>query len=401
MIHVKKECTGCMACVNICPVDALSIAADQYGYVIPEPDAEKCIECGLCEQICPLECRDRQPARPLSAFSGFSLSEEVVRNSSSGGVFYTLAQETLSRGGIVFGCYYDTEKKEARLEDTDHLSLESLLLSKYVESYIRLGFRRLRTELETGRQVLFCGTPCQAAGLRAFLRKEYENLLTVDFACGAVASNAFFRDYLQEMEKRYHSKITRAVFRDKHYGWGQVCMLLEFENGKIYRKTAMSDPYYFCFLRSSMQRLSCHGCCFSDTHQSDLCLSDFWKCDDFDVERNARKGLSLILSFTEKGSERMRLIADRMHLEELEIPEASYHLLKRECPEEKLPEIFRDMDIAYHKGVRRLRRFLLSPGQRARFALRQFVMDRPALAAHFPELVGRGQIMEKKEERQE
>ena len=399
MIQVRKECTGCMACVNSCPADAFRIVTDEYAYLMPEPDGKKCIECGLCEQVCPLERERPAPTLPVRAYCGFSESEEVVRISSSGGVFYTLAQDILDQGGIVFGCYYDPEKKEARLEDTDQLPLESLLTSKYVESSVGVGYRRIRSELDAGRQTLFCGTPCQAAGLKAFLRKDYPNLLLADFACGAVASNRYLRDYLLEMEDRYSSRLGRVLFRDKHYGWGQNCMLLEFENGKHYRKTALSDPYFFCFLRSSMQRLSCHGCLFSDAHQSDLCLSDFWKCDDFDVERNDRKGLSLILAFTEKGEERIRRISGEMHLEELDLEDASYHLQKRICPEEKLPEIFRDMDSACHEGVRKLRRRLLSPGQRARLALRQFVMDRPVLARRFPGLVGRGQIMEKKGEK--
>ena len=412
MIEIKKECTGCMACVNACPVDAIKIIEDRYGFVMPQVDEGKCIGCDKCIEVCPINglpegsdkkaeiLRDRadKVSKPIKAYSMFHKTEEIVRISSSGGVFYALADRVISEDGIAFGCYYDITKKEAYLSDTDSLSLKALLTSKYVESYIGVdGMRRVRKELDKGRKVLFMGTPCQAAGLRGFLEKDYPNLLVADFACGGVAAQPYLSDYLKSLEERYSSKLVKMSFRDKHYGWGQYSFLAEFENGQVYRKTAMADPYFFCFLRSSMQRLSCHGCHFSDDHRSDICLSDFWRCDFFDVDRNDRKGISLALAFSSKGLMALEELKDVMHMEELDIEGASYHLRSRFCPEEKLEEIYRDMSIAKEQGVEPLRNMLLTEEEREFFEKRQNIMDDSELAKLHPDIVGSGQIVSTKQ----
>ena len=402
-MKIRKECTGCMACVNSCPVEAIRVIEDEYGFLVPEIDEEGCINCGQCEAVCPLEefsggenPREEYENKsyPIEAWSMYHMSEDIVKKSSSGGVFFCLAKNIIDRKGIVFGCYYEIDRKRAVLADTDHLPLDALLTSKYVENDIsRDGLRNVEQAVKTGRPVLFCGTPCQAAGLRKYMKQDYENLLIVDFACGGVAAQPYLSDYLRKLECDYNSKIIRMSFRDKYYGWGQYCFLAEFENGRIYRKTAMSDPYFFCFLRSSMQRLSCHGCHFSDDHRSDICLSDFWKCDHFEVDSNDRKGLSLALIYTEKGQHMIREIRNHMHMEELPLEEACYHLKSRFCPESKLEEIHRDMKTAYTEGVEVLRNRLLSEEQKTFYDERQRIMDDKTLAIQHPDIVGKGQIM--------
>ena len=224
MLEIMKECTGCMACVNSCPVGAIKITEDKYGFLMPVIDAEACVNCGLCEKVCPINAcescetgEERKKTAPTEAYSMFHKSEEIVEMSSSGGVFYALADRVIKQGGVAFGCLYDIRKKEARLEDTDHVSLEAILTSKYVESSIGAdGFKRIEAEAEKGRQVLFCGTPCEAAGLRSYLKKDYDNLLIVDFACGGVAAQPYLRDYLISLEDRYGSPVKRmrdVVFR--------------------------------------------------------------------------------------------------------------------------------------------------------------------------------------------
>ena len=410
MLNIKNECTGCMACVNSCPIGAIEIKQDEYGFVMPYADAEKCIACGRCEGVCPIEKLPEGSAKeeairtgawksepkPLRAWSMFHKDAEVVKKSSSGGAFYALAEMVLEKRGIVFGCYYDINTRSAYLADTDSLPLDALLTSKYVESYIgEDGLNRVKREAEKGRRVLFCGTPCQAAGLRSFLGREYENLIIADFACGGGAAQPYLSDYIASLEGERGSKIRRISFRDKHYGWGQYCFLAEFEDGSIYRKTAMSDPYFFSFLRSSMQRLSCHGCHFADAHKSDVCLSDFWRCDFFDVERNDRKGLSMALAFSEKGCRALESLESVMHMDELPIEGASYHLRSRFCPETKLEEIRRDMTTALHKGVKVLRESLLTEEQLAAFEERQRIMDDENERRLHPEVVGNGQIVPK------
>ena len=404
MLGIKKECTGCMACMNICPVGAIVQEKDEYGFVMPKIDMSKCIDCNKCESVCILTKTqthfvdelgkvDSQTIYPVAAYSMYNLDEEIVEKSSSGGAFYTLANEVVKQGGVVFGSYYDIEKKSAYLTDTDSINLEKLLTSKYVESYIGDGFNNVKTKLEEARRVLFCGTPCQCAGLKAFLGKEYDNLLTVDFTCGAVTAQEPLADYIGTLEDRYGAKANKLNFRDKKYGWGQYCMAIDFSNGRKYRKTAMSDPYFFCFLRSSMQRLSCHGCRFSNRHVSDIVLADFWKCDHFDVDSNDRRGISLVLCMNEKGRRAIEDVSGLVHMEELKVEEASYNLKYRECPNSKLEEIEQDQMWAKKYGVKELRNRLLSGKMRMHYAMRQYVMDRPELAKKYNKLVGNGQII--------
>ena len=411
MIEIKKECTGCMACVNSCPVGAVIIKQDEYGFVMPCIDTEKCISCGQCDCVCPIAELPEGSVKkaaiesgewksepvPIAAWSMFHKDEDVVKISSSGGVYYALAKKAVDQGGIAFGCLYDMNLREARLEDTDSFPIEALLTSKYVESYIgEDGFKRVLAEVIKGRQVLFCGTPCQAAGLRSYLGRDYDNLLIADFACGGVAAQPYLSDYLKSLEEERGSEIISFGFRDKHYGWGQYCFSAHFADGSTYRKTAMSDPYFFSFLRSSMQRLSCHGCHFSDAHRSDVCLSDFWRCEFFDVERNERKGLSMALAFTEKGKKALSRLKDVMHMEELPVDGASYHLKSRFCPESKIEEIYRDMGKAYNEGVKALRESLLSDEQLKEYEHRQQIMDDEKERMLHPEIVGYGQIVPRK-----
>ncbi|MDO4622182.1 MAG: Coenzyme F420 hydrogenase/dehydrogenase, beta subunit C-terminal domain [Eubacteriales bacterium] len=421
MLRIKDECTGCMACMNSCPAGAITPIRGAFGFVMPEINGDACIDCGICEKVCPIEKGEShilspdqweadlerisaeigeygqtQPGQlPLHAYAMFSRDEAVVKKSSSGGAFYTLAEQVIRDGGIVFGSHYDVQKKRAHLADTDHYKLDDLLTSKYVESYIGRGFRQVKLELDKGRNVLFCGTPCQAAGLKAMLRREYENLLLVDFTCGAVTADPVLAKYLRILEKLHHAPLKELSFRDKHYGWGQYCLTARFENGRTYRRTAMADPYFYCFLRSSMQRLSCHGCRFQDAHASDIVLADFWRCSQFAVDSNDRKGLSLVLSMTEKGQKALEEIAPMMHTEEVDRRQAAYNLKRRTSPEAKLEEIVTDQEEAYEKGVIALRNRLLTPKQRAEYAVRQRVMDHPELEKLFPGIVGNGQIVKK------
>lgn len=402
MLSIKKECTGCMACVNKCPVSAIDIKKDEYGFVFPSINADKCINCDMCKEVCPIDdieehvpVEERKPKKinTLEAFSMFHNSENVVRKSSSGGAFYGLAQNTLKRDGIVFGCYYDIGQKKAYLTDTDHVPLDNLLQSKYVESYIGAdSFKYIEKELLKGREVLFCGTPCQNAGLKNYLGRDYDNLLMVDFACGGVSAQPYLTNYLNELENEYDSKICDMSFREKYYGWGQNCLTVRFENGKTYRKTAMADPFFYCFLRSSMQRLSCHGCHFADDHRSDVSIADFWRCDHFEVDRNDRKGISLVLAFSEKGLRRIKELNASMHMESLPAHDASYNLQARYCPESKLEEIYRDMTTACKEGVTALRNRLLTDEEIEFYDKRQQIMDDEKESAMHPEIIGRGQI---------
>ncbi len=392
MPEIKDTCTGCMACVNACPAGAMEIMENEYGFLTPVVNADKCTGCGLCERICLINKPVRE-TYPCSAFSAYHKDPAVVKKSSSGGAFYALAQHVLEKGGIVYGCRYDVEKKVAELVNTDTYPLDDLLTSKYVESTVSAtDLQNVKAQLEIGREVLYCSTPCHAAGLRAFLNKPYENLLLVDFACGGVAANVYLREHLVMLEKEYGSQVATFGFRDKHYGWGHYALTVTFENGQTYRKTAMEDPYFFCFLRSSMQRLSCHSGPVNENHAADRTLSDFWKCDHFPGHNNNHKGLSRRLTYTQKATNLITTIPT-LNTTPLNLPEATYNLKPRTCPQEKLPEIRSHQTLALTHGVTYLRNALLTPEQRDYYTKRQHIMDNPTERAANPDIVGRGQLM--------
>ena len=196
-IEDKKQCCGCSACVQRCPKQCIVMKEDEEGFLYPVADKDVCIDCNLCEQVCPV-LRQREEREPLDVYAAFNKNEEVRMQSSSGGVFTALAESIIKEGGVVFGARFneDWEVVHDYVETVEGLS--AFRGSKYVQSRIGCTFSQAEQFLKQGRKVLFSGTPCQIAGLKLFLRKEYENLLSVDFICHGVPSPGVWRQYLNE-----------------------------------------------------------------------------------------------------------------------------------------------------------------------------------------------------------
>lgn len=242
-IEDKKECCGCSACVQRCPKQCIVMKEDEEGFLYPVVDKEVCIDCGLCEQVCPV-LRQREEREPLEVYAAFNKNEEVRMQSSSGGIFTALAEPIIKEGGVVFGARFneDWEVVHDYVETVEGLS--AFRGSKYVQSRIGCTFSQAEQFLKQGRKVLFSGTPCQIAGLKLFLRKEYENLLSVDFICHGVPSPGVWRQYLNEFivyqgnKKKisfFPSKpiilnsirdISRIEFRNKRLGWKKYSFAL-------------------------------------------------------------------------------------------------------------------------------------------------------------------------------
>ncbi len=193
----KEDCVGCWACAQRCPKECISMHEDSEGFLYPEVDASLCIDCHLCEKVCPV-IHPGGERRPLASYAAVNRDERVRQSSSSGGVFTALAEKVIARGGVVFGARFD-EKWEVVHGWTDSVEgLAGFRGSKYVQSRMGSCFREAESFLKSGREVLFSGTPCQVSGLRLFLRKEYAGLLTVDFICHGVPSPGVWRNYLKE-----------------------------------------------------------------------------------------------------------------------------------------------------------------------------------------------------------
>lgn len=331
-ISELNKCANCGACYNICPQKAIAVDSSEFFYK-PTVNKQLCTDCGLCIDVCPVN-NDIKANEPISAFGGWCKDKNIVLNSSSGGVFYGLAKKIIEENGVVYGASYSDDNKSVVFKSTDETKLENLLKSKYVESMVGLSFNSIKKNLESGRKVLFCGTPCQVTGLKSFLRKKYDNLITCDFACGGLPSHNIYRNYLTSMEQRYGSSIVKVDFRPKTYGWKRYAVKYDFENDKQINRLGTEDKYLKCFLYGKYTvRDYCLECKFSDCHSSDLTIADFWLHNKISSLQN-ENGISLILCNTDAGNRIVDSIKDEYYLNELDLSDASYNNKKTNVSED-------------------------------------------------------------------
>lgn len=296
---VERKCVGCMACQAVCPVNAIDCMLNAEGFYEPLINHDICIKCSKCINTCPLEKKNQLNRK--RAYYGWHNDKGVLQNSSSGGAFYALAQNVLKDGGIVYGAKYSDDYKKVVFSNTDVDGLDSLLKSKYTVSDINGIYRSIQKNLESGRFVMLCCTPCQAAGLKSFLSKDYSNLLLVDFICGGMSSLIFYQEHLSFLEKKFGSKIINIDFRPKDKGWGKQRIKVVFQNGKTYFVRSYLDSYFKCFASEHISvRESCLQCEFSYLHSSDITIADFWGYKNIDKLKKG-KGINLIVANSTKG----------------------------------------------------------------------------------------------------
>ena len=331
--EVGKACTGCMACQNACRIGAIAFVPDAEGFPYPAILAEKCKDCGLCDRVCPILIRTRQTLK--KAFCGKAKDEETVRKSSSGGIFTVLAEKILAAGGVVFGAAYEKDPWSVSYKSTEEVPLDALRRSKYVEGHVGDSFKKAKEVLESGREVLFVGTPCHITGLKLFLNKEYPGLLTADFICGGGASPVYFREHLAALEKKYGGKVTDVNFRPKLYGWKEHSFKVDFENGKSYRNYAYLDTYFRGFLHEGViKRETCFSCMFRENHAADIILADFWGHAAAGIKTD-NKGLSLVIANTGKGEAAIQEMMPYTELSEIPLSAADYAFAPYKNPEGK------------------------------------------------------------------
>lgn len=312
----KMNCTGCMACVQKCPNGAISIKLDG-GFEYPLILSEKCVACGVCVQVCPVinikGSKGNRHENETSCKAAWNKNASDRMESSSGGVFSVFAEHVFAENGIVFGAMWD-EKMNLVHEGIDKIDdLDALRRSKYVQSRVGNTFKEVALFLETGRKVLYCGTPCQIAGLHSFLGKKVtDNLITVDVLCQGVPSPYMFRKYLDEIEHKLGWTIVDCNFRSKQYGWRCGLMLLLLlknpKNGRTKKKKMFfaGNGFYNSFIKEYFMRPSCYDCQFKNQSQgyySDITIADFWRIGDrypLNVQ-NYEKGISAVVINTLKG----------------------------------------------------------------------------------------------------
>lgn len=320
MINILENslCSGCHACAIVCPNQCIQMTSDDEGFWYPQVDNEKCIDCGLCEKVCPIIHKWNPDAnRSATSMAAINNDEEIRHYSSSGGIFTLIAEAILNRGGVVFGAAFADDFKSVHhicVDNYDDLNL--LRGSKYVQSCIGDTYKQTKDYLDSGRIVLFTGTPCQIGGLNSYLRKPYVNLYTQDIICHGVPSPMVWKKYVELRERNAESSTKRISFRHKKYGWKTFSVLFEFSNNTEYEMNLREDPFMRAFLSNSCLRPSCYDCSFKGIErQSDITLADFWGIENVLPDMDDDKGTSLVLVHSKKGEELIARIGDRARFE--------------------------------------------------------------------------------------
>ncbi|MBO5066659.1 MAG: Coenzyme F420 hydrogenase/dehydrogenase, beta subunit C-terminal domain [Clostridia bacterium] len=316
-----KDCTGCGACSHICPKNCINMVADNNGFLYPQINNDKCVNCSLCEKTCPvLNKHEQKSITSVNCYAAKVNNDGIRHNSSSGGVFSVIAEKVLKNNGIVYGAAFDENfvVKHIGISSIDDLDL--LRRSKYVQSDLNNAFSLVESNLKEGKTVLFTGTPCQIEGLIAYLKKPYDNLTTVDFICHGVPAPDVWEEYKKQLKAKHKAEITKVNFRDKSLGWKNFSLRVEFHNGNVYCNTFKNDPYMKAFLINLDLRNSCYTCKFKNIiHKSDITVADFWGIDKIEPSIDDDKGLSLLLLNTDKGKVLITETENNLTLTEIDI----------------------------------------------------------------------------------
>ena len=350
----QTNCCGCSACANVCPKNCISIHADEEGFLYPQVDKAACVNCGLCEKVCPI-LNKPQTFPVLKTYAAKHNSTEIKLKSSSGGMFSALAEIILKEGGVVFAAAFDKEWNVVHTYAEKMEDLDKLRRSKYVQSDIQKTYQQAKQFLEQGRKVLFTGTPCQIAGLRNFLGKEYNNLLTAELFCHSVPSPAVWQKFLTENTQK--DKIKAIDFRHKRFGWDKSFLNITYKDGSCLPKV----PFYLkllenwkrgvllrrvyklnFFISNLYERPSCHACSFKGLDKcADFSMGDLWGVRKTYPKQYDRQGISVLLVNTPKAQEMLKKCD--LQMEKIDIQKvAAYnpYLLTSVKPHPKRAEFF-------------------------------------------------------------
>ena len=402
IIQDKKDCCGCSACVQRCPKHCIGLNEDEEGFLYPEVDESLCIGCGLCEKACPV-INQSDEREPLGAFAAINPNEEVRAHSSSGGVFTMRAEAVIDEGGAVFGaCFNERWALQHSYAETRE-DLAKYRISKYLQSKAGKTFQQAEQFLKKGRKVLYCGTPCQIAGLRRFLRKEYDNLLTVDFICHGVPSPGVFRTYVRDLlAKAAHKgsgvntvlpciplapekdwlnengmEVKSVCFRDKRNGWKKYgfAIVLSKAPAAGEKNRFLSSYEHFNenafmrgFLRDLYIRPSCYACPAKKLKSgSDITLGDFWGIETLKPEIDDGRGVSAVTVNTARGNAAMKGLGANLYpLPYEELTKRNPALVRSAAIPKNRDEFFKEDGKTFEEKIRKL--------ARAEFSLQRMII---------------------------
>lgn len=324
-----QSCVGCSACALSCPKNCIEMQNDKYGFSHPKIiNVQECINCKLCEQSCPVVNKRNPDDKDTIALAAFTKDEEIRKESSSGGIFTEIAKYVLLNNGVVFGAAYSNNWQVEHVEVKEVSNLNKLRGAKYSESKLGNTYDSIKQYLNKDILVLFSGTPCQVAGLKSFLKRDYSNLICIDFICHGIPSPVAWSNYIQERMKLdgVNHKPISINQRSKITGWSNYnySCVIEYENNLKYQSLSGSDMYMKLFCNDYILRESCANCHFKGFDRcSDITLGDFWGIWNIDVKMDDNKGTSLIMLHSDKSKDLITKISDKIVLKEVSLDEAS------------------------------------------------------------------------------
>lgn len=312
----KEDCCGCTACASACPVNCIEMQEDNEGFKYPQIDETCCVNCHKCEKVCPVINRPMLDRKP-TAYLARAKDSDLLQKCTSGGVFTDIAKEMVEHGGIAYGVVYGEKFKVQHERIGDLADIDKLPGSKYVQSDLKEIFSQVKKDVEDGKKVVFCGTPCQVAGLKNFLGKEYNNLLLIDLVCHGVPSPKLWKSYVELLEEK-HGELTYANFRSKRLGYHVSVMEERFASGKSQIGSARTNLMSKCFFQNAADRPICYECPFKTVSRcSDLTIFDGWHASEYIAGfKDDDKGYTIVLAQSEKGQ---RLVESSQGLELHEI----------------------------------------------------------------------------------
>lgn len=324
MLQIPSICTGCHACKSICPQKCIIMKKTDEGFFFPVIDSKNCIGCELCKKVCPVLYASGK-SQFTQAYAVKSKDEVERNNSSSGGVFPLLAKQVLQKEGIIYGAAYDKNFVVRHIAVTDSINLPVLQGAKYVQSIIGDVFLEIEQQLKSGRKVLFSGTPCQCAGLKAFLRRNYDNLTIVDMICHGVPSSEVWQRYIdfrarEENDGKYPIRIN---MRSKVDGWSRYSTEFDYGNNKITRIPNRQDPFMRAFIGNICLRSSCSACVEKGVERcTDITIGDYWGIWNQHPEFNDEKGTSIVFVHTTKGKNILNAVKEQIVRIEIDVEDA-------------------------------------------------------------------------------
>ena len=317
-IKNKKKCCGCKACGDICKKKCISFQIDNEGFWYPKVDLEKCNNCGLCNKICPiLSIGDlkKNDLKDSECYAAEHKNLEVVFDSTSGGLFSALAEYMYRNHGYVGGAIFNDDFSVSHFISSNSNDLIKLRSSKYLQSDLEGFYLTIKNLVVKGENVLVCGTPCQMAALRSFLKKDYQNLIIVDFICRGVNSPKIWLKYLKSFEERYGAKVVYVKAKSKEYGWRNLTQKVILEDGQEFFETKNESLFTQGYLQTNAYcRPSCYDCQFKGFPRiADITLADFWGIENYEKQLEKDLGTSLVMVNSIKGREYFTKIEKKLN----------------------------------------------------------------------------------------